>query len=275
MVCKTYRNTAISELCETLVAYADYQQAVEDVVDRNEDSSARVEVSRLRNHDEAWEDSEPETITRTKERLWTVARLRYIRRNHRYRPRTPDYKIEEKVSKYTEKEYLTLFRMTKTSFNTLLDLIGGHCIFRNSSTNCQRSAKVQMWVGLSHLGVSGNGQVFTSRLFSIGEGTVSLYTKRTVTAVLSLQREYIRMPRPDTPEYRRTVDLMRYQFGFPSCLRSVDGTIIPLTYKPRVQGDRYWTRKKNYGLNATAIVDGEARILFLAAGSKSSQVVLF
>ena len=58
------------------------------------------------------------------------------------------------------------------------------------------------------------------------------------------------------------------EYGFPNCLGFVDGTLVPIYQKPIAQGERYYTRKSTYALNATVIIDSTTRILFVVAGSK-------
>ena len=55
-------------------------------------------------------------------------------------------------------------------------------------------------------------------------------------------------------------------YGFPNCLGFVDGTTVPIYRKPIKDGECYYSRKSNYGLNATVIVDCTTKILFVVAG---------
>lgn len=287
---KTARSTEIQLLTDALNEWYEYQHTANEIhrsvdealankehaleTDSETDSGTDLEMdSETDSSDDGWSasNSEPQAITLLKHRLWRTTRLRYSRQRIHYRNKERA-KFDE-VKAYTPKEYLTTFRMTKQSVDAILEAIRYHCVFHTPSTNPQRSPQIQLWVALCHLGAPHNGKVFTSSYFGIGEGTVTLYTKRVVTAVLTLQNQYLRMPKPGTTEYQTTVDLMRFRFGFPNCLGSVDGTIIPLSCKPRIQGERYFTRKRTYGLNATAIVDGEAKILFLIAGCNSQKLV--
>ena len=169
----------------------------------------------------------------------------------------------------TKREFGVLFRMTKESFDKLLSLIDDHPVFSNNSSCPQKPPKYQFQVTLYHYGGGATGsRMRTAIQFGIGEGTVHLYVSRVTKAILALQREYIRWPEPNSPEYAEIVGRHQLEYGFPNCLGFVDGTLVPVYRKPIAQGERYYTRKSTYALNVTVIVDSTTRILFVIAGSK-------
>ena len=205
-----------------------------------------------------------------KEDLLQITGRRYAERPREYRARNRVYLSQQTIDEMDARTFRAYFRMDRTSFKALLDAIRGNLIFHNISTNRQRPVELQLYVAMHFFGSNGTGRLYTAGFFQIAEGTVYKYIHRVTRAVLSLQHNLIRWPAFDSPEYRQTVHMMRYRFGFPNCIGSVDGSTIPLYSKPRVQGERYYDRKSNHSLNATAIVDGEARINFLVVGRNLS-----
>ena len=79
-------------------------------------------------------------------------------------------------------------RMNRNSFLFLLTEISDHQIFQNTSLNPQRDVWIQTIVALERMGCDGNGASVgrIARAMGVGNGTVTLYTHRVVTALLSL-----------------------------------------------------------------------------------------
>jgi hypothetical protein len=201
-------------------------------------------------------------------RLKKLRSSRYLHERPHGGPRladhAPSWQFDSDI--LSDRQYRTLYRMSKESFTALLRLIEPHEIFYNNSRWPQKSPKIQLQVALYHFGGGGTSRIRTSIQFAIAEGTVYLYTHRVTVALLSLQQEYINWPAPHSAEYKRTVERHHLLYGFPNCLGFVDGTTVPIYRKPIKDGERYYSRKSNYGLNTTVIVDCTTKILFVVAG---------
>jgi hypothetical protein len=128
-------------------------------------------------------------------------------------------------------------------FLKLLQLIESHPIFYNSSWNQQRDPSVQLAVAICRLGSNGNrAAVFRlKKLFHIGYGTINLYTTR-VTKVIYQMRSPL-ASWPTTKERLESSQVMQEE-GFPGCVGFVDGTNIPLSQKPPIDGNHYFDCKK-------------------------------
>jgi hypothetical protein len=57
---------------------------------------------------------------------------------------------------------------------------------------------------------------------------------------------------------------------FEDCVGFIDGSVIVLRYKPQVDGEAYYTRKRVYGINAQAVCDWHRRFTFLSVGQVGS-----
>lgn len=168
---------------------------------------------------------------------------------------------------FSQRQFQISFRMNKMSFTALLNAIQYHEVFQNQSHCPQKPVALQLMVTLYHF--YGQARARTALQFDIGEGTVHLYVYRVIEAILSLQDQYIKWPMPGSDDYKQTTDMHQHQFGFPNYLGFVDGSNVSLFRKPSVDGSRYYNRKARYALNVTVIVDGNTKILWLVAGSKS------
>ena len=155
-------------------------------------------------------------------------------------------------------------RMSKPTFDYVLSLIEMHPVFHNNSLNPQMEPRVQLATALERFGCDGNG-ISTGRVaalmgisfneaifnlnLGIGNGTVTLYTERTIKAIISLKDEFITWPsdarRKDSSEY------FEDEFGISGAVGIIDGTHIHFHERPHIDGEVFWTRKGRYSLNGT------------------------
>jgi hypothetical protein len=86
-----------------------------------------------------------------------------------------------------------LLAWTKIRSNMLNRLF----VFQNKSLHPQRPVWLQLAVTLERMGCHGNGASvgrFAREWGGIGNGTVTLYSKRIVIAPVDLRKEYIKWP---------------------------------------------------------------------------------
>ena len=146
-----------------------------------------------------------------------------------------------------------MLRLSPEAFQVLLDLIDTHSVFYNQSSNPQAPIEQQLAVTLYHMGRFGNGASVEdiARVAGISEGSVTTFTDRCFTAIESLYDLFVR---PLTVEEKeREKKWMDEHLGFVGTWRDgwvmYDGTIVVLYARPGQNGDAYYTRKGNYGLN--------------------------
>ena len=149
--------------------------------------------------------------------------------------------------------FINMLRVSPTVFQVILSLIEDHPIFYNESNNPQASVEVQLAITLYRMGRYGNGASVEDIAWIAGcsEGAVELYTKRCFTAIESLHDDYVHPPTDAEKEVEKC--WMDQHLGFKGTWREgwvmYDGTIVVLHAKPGLNGDAYYTRKANYGLN--------------------------
>ncbi|KIM50184.1 hypothetical protein SCLCIDRAFT_71207, partial [Scleroderma citrinum Foug A] len=103
------------------------------------------------------------------------------------------------------------------------------------------------------MGRYGNGASLedVARFAGCSEGAVELYTKRCFTAIESLHNDFVCLPTDQEKEEEKS--WVNQHLGFRGTWREgwvmYDGTIVVLYAKPGLNGDAYFTRKSNYGLN--------------------------
>ena len=149
--------------------------------------------------------------------------------------------------------FINMLRISPTVFEVLLHLIEEHPIFSNNSTSSQKPVQAQLATTLYRLGRYGNGASLEdiARIAGCSEGDVVNATARCFEAIESLHDVFVRPLTSDEKEVeKRWVD---QHLGFQGTWRDgwvmYDGTIVVLYSRPGLNGDAYFTRKSNYGLN--------------------------
>jgi len=139
------------------------------------------------------------------------------------------------------------------TFQVLLDLIEGHPVFSNNSNNPQAPVQTQLAVTLYQLGWYGNGAsvLDIARHAGISEGAVELFMKRCFDAIKSLHDTFVCLPTAEEKEIEKLWidDQLKFRGTWREGWVIYDGTIVVLHTKPGLNGDAYYTRKSNYGLN--------------------------
>lgn len=161
-------------------------------------------------------------------------------------------------------------RMTRTSFDHLLTKIENHPVFLNESTCPQTPVRYQLATFLHYLGAGNCSHGQLALPLGLGEGTITLFCRRVLTAILSMKSTFIRWP---SERERRTTAarICNASNGiFANCVGFVDGTYIILRYAPLTDWYYYFNRKSSYGLNAMVVCDDRRRILYTRAGETSA-----
>ncbi|KAG2746064.1 hypothetical protein P692DRAFT_201841041 [Suillus brevipes Sb2] len=103
------------------------------------------------------------------------------------------------------------------------------------------------------MGHYGNGGSLEdiARHAGISEGGVELFTERCFTAIEFLHDIFVHLPTAEEKEIEKL--WIDHEIGFRGTWQEgwvmYDGTIVVLYTKPGLNGDAYFTRKSNYGLN--------------------------
>jgi hypothetical protein len=147
-----------------------------------------------------------------------------------------------------------MLRVSPYIFEVLVNLIRDNPVFHNNSQNTQMPVDYQLAVTLYRMGRFGNGASLEdiARNAGVAKGTVELYTRRCFDAIESLHDYFLRpLTQEEKEQEKRWVEQevrlkdSLWREGWVM----YDGTIVPLFSKPGLNGDTYFTRKSNYGLN--------------------------
>ncbi|ETV65461.1 hypothetical protein H257_17797, partial [Aphanomyces astaci] len=149
-----------------------------------------------------------------------------------------------------------LFRVERSSFDHIVVLIQADPSFMQmSSSSTQRPVSHQLLVFLYFLGANGNAvsNEHMSSLFGIGAGTIALYIRRVMDAIVRLRDQFILWPNHSEAS---SISLDIYAMcGFTGCIGFIDGTLFPFEFKPTLCGEDYYSRKGCYAVAAQIICD--------------------
>jgi hypothetical protein len=144
-------------------------------------------------------------------------------------------------------------RVSPLTFDKLVARIAGDPIFANDSPNAQMPVEDQLAIVLFRFGHSGNaaGLQKVANWAGVGKGTITVVTRRVMTAILrpDFMAEAVRMPTAEEKEKAKAWveahSCKAWRDGW--CM--VDGTLVALFDRPFWFGESYFDRKCNYSLN--------------------------
>jgi len=156
------------------------------------------------------------------------------------------------VPEYDDVRFKKIMRMDPQSFQDLITKIKTHSIFQSTGNKQQAPVELQLAIFLRRVGSKDEIFSICSR-YGISEGTVYLYCKRVMLAILSLKSSLVIWP---TGQARKMVHSgFKDIGGFNNVIGAIDGTHIILGTAPLQQPEIYWNRKKKYSIQCQGIVD--------------------
>lgn len=182
---------------------------------------------------------------------------RYENPRHRL-PRGPPYLHHVlTVLKYRRPDHFRqALRVSPSTFDSILQRISGDPVFANQSHQSQMPIEEQLAIALYRFGHNGNAACLQSvaNWAGVGKGTVSLATRRVMTAVLrpDFMQEAVRMPNAEEKEAAKEWVSAHSCSAWRNGWCMVDGTLIPLYTRPYWYGSSYFDRKSNYSMNVQA-----------------------
>ncbi|KAF8459268.1 hypothetical protein BDZ91DRAFT_665626, partial [Kalaharituber pfeilii] len=171
----------------------------------------------------------------------TIAAHRYISRGESAGQHSSNV-LYDLIHEYPDRSFLALFRMHKASFWHLVDLLqnaGGEDYWKVSRAGGGPTARPvyqQVAVALYMLGGYGGGVERERIALNIGKGTAVAYLWRTIAVLIKILPEYLRWPIPEQREQWRPPTTI-----FRRCIGFLDGSIIILKDKPRVDPEAYFS----------------------------------
>ena len=147
---------------------------------------------------------------------------------------------------YGDIRFKKVLRMLSENFKFLVNLIKNYSIFQNNSPKQQAPVELQLVVFLRRLG-SRNDIFLIYSNYEIAKGTIILFCKRVMKAIISYKTSYIKW---STGQARKFVhEGFKVIGGIEDIIGSIDGTHFILQNVPKKDKEVYFTRKKRYALH--------------------------
>jgi len=153
---------------------------------------------------------------------------------------------------YDPTRFKKLLRMFPHHFQQLANLIRPHPVFSSQGNKPQACVEFQLAIFLFRLGSTGSLFGVCSR-FGIGEGTVILYTKRVIQAIMAQKTLLVKWPILE--ERKKVYEEFENLGGLKNVIGAVDGTYVPMKNAPSKDPEVYFTRKKRYAIHCQGIVN--------------------
>jgi hypothetical protein len=153
---------------------------------------------------------------------------------------------------YDNIRFKKILRMLPENFKLLVNLIKNHSIFQNNNSKQQSPVELQLAVFIRRLGLRNDIFSICSN-FGIAEGTVILFCKRVIKAIISYKTSYVKWPNSQVREFIH--EGFKAIGGIEDIIGSIDGTHFILQNAPTKDKEVYFTRKKRYALHCQGIVD--------------------
>ena len=199
-----------------------------------------------------------------------ITSQRYISRGvHGSAGRHADDSLEAYIRGYPEDAFCWLFRMQRSSCWPLVELLsnaGGPEYWKQTPGQPRKPARPidqQIAAGLYMLGGGGRTVADCRVNMNIAHSTIWIYAWRTIELLARLLGEYVQWQEPEQARYDR-------HKIFRCCIGFLDGSIIILRTKPKLNPEAYFSRKKNYGFNLQAICDWKGRFIWASMGHTAS-----
>ena len=169
----------------------------------------------------------------------------------------------EHVQSWDETTWQKNFRMTKTSFLKLCDILQPALTRQN--TRCRRPLPVKTRVAICLWRLATNLEYRSiSHLFGVGISTTSVVTQQVVNAINTTMREqYIKTP--SQAEFRLIVQGFQDRWGLPQVAGALDGSHIGILAPAEDSGD-YYNRKSFYSVVLQAVVDHKLKFWDINVG---------
>ena len=175
----------------------------------------------------------------------------------------------EQLPWLTDEEFLQKYRMKRSSFWRVVDLIKDHPVFNPARPGKKKQAPVshQLLVWCHYVGTQGSGanNPRSRNVFGIGRGTCELYRNRCVVAIRSLRGQVVCWP--DVNEREEIARRIQNKYQIPNCIAVADGTLLPLMNEPQtMDAPDYHGRKFPYSLSVMIVNDDQKFIRYYLSG---------
>jgi hypothetical protein len=183
------------------------------------------------------------------------------------RPRSTAWFSQFLLHEYDDDRWVANFRFTKDAMFRMASVLAPHCERQDTKFRRVVPIRVRVACALYKL-VQGASLLICSKMFAIGQSTVSVCLRNVVHAVNLEFRSEISFPRGN-----RLSNVMQdfQEFcGLPAVGGAIDGTHIHIRKSYMAPEDYFYFKSSGYTIQCQAVVDRWKRFLDLVAGMPGS-----
>lgn len=178
-----------------------------------------------------------------------------------------DYTIQVRLNpmeKYNEEEFRRRFRLTKTTVQSLYNLIGAELEPVLTRERFTISGMEKILITLRYY-ATASYHLVTADFFGISEASVCEIVPVVSDKIAALRDKFIRMPVTDA-EIERSKREFFAVAGMPATVGAIDGTLVKIQEVGGAQNKTdFYCRKQFYAVNTQIICDANANILDIVA----------
>ena len=200
-----------------------------------------------------------------------ISSRRYLFRKKQNRNRRTFFNwddcLAENSTRFNEEEFLQHFRMSRSGFKSLMNVIKDDDVFQNKRGKMKKApVSHHLLVFLYRVGRDGSSASDSAiaTFFGIGKGSVKNYIRRVTKALINVRDEFIKWPSGEEKDKLKT--RIKVNYGFQKCIGIIDGTLVILDKRPTLYGDSYFCRKQCYAINVQVICDDKGKITYFYGG---------
>ncbi|XP_020296626.1 protein ANTAGONIST OF LIKE HETEROCHROMATIN PROTEIN 1-like [Pseudomyrmex gracilis] len=183
----------------------------------------------------------------------------------KYRIQRLENYVEEILPSYTNDEFKSHFRMKRSTYNYILNLIKSSLV-RSKSGRKTISVERQFLIAIWKMATPDSYRSICEK-FNVGRATALKAVRRVTKAIVKLAPIFITWP--DNNRVEEIITGFAANNGFPKVIGAIDGTHINIK-APHISPESYVNRKGHYSIQLQAVCDHEQRFLHCLAGHVGS-----
>ncbi|XP_045102998.1 putative nuclease HARBI1 isoform X2 [Portunus trituberculatus] len=153
---------------------------------------------------------------------------------------------------HSNEEFLARYKLSKESFNALLEEITPHLPSSRDRRGLRISPSLQLLVTLRYL-ATGSFQLTVADTSEMSQASASRCIRRVVRAIAEVSAGHIRFPTP--AEEGAVTQAFSAIAGMPECIGCIGGTLIPIKGPGGDDAELYRCRQGFFAINMTAVCD--------------------
>lgn len=167
------------------------------------------------------------------------------------RNRSPGHNFWASVDSFNDEEWKAQFRVTRDTFDYLLERIGP--AIKRRRTNCRVPIEPRRRLAITLWWFARSGEYRAiAGMFGVGIATVCVIVRQVTSAIMDrLYRRFVSLP--SGPRLDDTIRAFRDRC-YPQCAGAIGGTHIPIA-PPRENPDHYLNRRGWHSVVLQAVVD--------------------